>query len=708
MPLLQSDPSAPFCGLLYELTRGNHQTLPALRRFIRVLAECDVRQLVLYMEDLWQYEKHPQLSNPRAYRLVDMEQLAEDGARHGVELIPSLTTLGHSHHILTKPDYRHLAFPGDRADFDVLNPAVFDLFNDLFDEVLPHFTSPYVFLNGDEVNYTALHDAAKAVAVREGVGALYGTGMGKLTRMILERGRRPIIWHDMLLYHPEAMAYLPKETIIAYWFYDSQPAFPAIEFFCNHGFDVLAAPGLVRYREIPDYARALPNIHGQVRAARACMEKPAEDAGRCLGALTTVWAESPWQGAVLAAYATGRWMADPELSEEKLLGEFARDLFGMDDPGFAPAWREATRAFGPLFTLKGIAAQPLAKQEKELVKAHTAQRQQQVMVQTDRMRQAAPARNRDIYRRIARLADNMAHYRPWKAAPPAAQTLYIPEALDADRQGCRLLKTRTRYHHDLLIVSNGSLAVAVLPEFGATMIEWVLFDQPTHSWVTSWYDRWAAAQPRVPGGPGLWSPWGNGGIGGWREMIFFNARHAGSTLWGRPFATEVLTRTDEEVALAFYGANEVTELRRVIRLRRGQPALEIEMTAINRYGDAVLAFQPNPVHLLPDTPTALLEVVEGDERTSEITRRSILDHDGTRLCTPRGTLVRIESPITGSFLEMRFRRDEVSQVLMDGWTDIFTLEPLGFQRASGKGEGIQLNLEYRVGGPVTGSEVSGQ
>ncbi|HEY3416716.1 MAG TPA: family 20 glycosylhydrolase, partial [Armatimonadota bacterium] len=332
----------PFRGVHYDVARGNYDSLTSLRRLIRYSADCGLNELVLYMEDLWRYQHHPQLANAHAYRLEDMQALAEYAARHGVDFIPSLTTMGHSFHILEKPAYRHLAFPGEQPDFDVFNPAVYQLFAELFDEVLPHFTSPYVFINGDEVRHVDLSEEAREEARQHGIGSIYGRGMGKIAQLVIDRGRRPIMWHDMLLHHPDSLAYLPKETIIAFWYYDYQPDYPALNFFCEQGYDVIAAPGLMDNHELPMNARALPSIQGQARAAQQCIAANP-GTGACLGTMTTVWEKARWQHAQLAIYATGRWTEDAEIPQQQVLKDFPRDVFGLPNSPAGDAWTEASR-----------------------------------------------------------------------------------------------------------------------------------------------------------------------------------------------------------------------------------------------------------------------------------------------------------------------------------------------------------------------------
>jgi hypothetical protein len=683
-----------FRGVHYDLARGNYDTVASLRALVDFMAECELNALVLYMEDLWRYRMHPRLANPHAYDIGEMGQLAAYAAYRGVDCIPSLTTLGHAKHILEKPDYRHLAFPGERADFDVLNPAVYTLFGELFDEVLPSFTSPYVFINGDEVNLSCLSEEARALAGERGIGALYGMGMAKLAQLVLDRGRRPILWHDMLLHHPDSLAYLPKEAIIAYWFYDFQPEYHAIDYFTGQGYDVIAAPGILRYDWLPDDARALPSIAGQARAADANRAHGAGP-GRCLGTMTTIWEKLKWRGAALSIYATGRWTRDAALSTETVLAEFASDVFGMDQPQLGAAWRESTLDLGTAYLLTTALAGPRDAEETQAIAASLADTRAHLSTLTAVMEAGQPVQNTALHARVRAMAGEMAHYAP-EIAPYTvpSQPLHSVSLVDPTDRSCRVIEAQTSFGHRLCVLTNGLLAIAVLPDFGATMIEWTLLGDAPWSVVGSGYDRWAAQAPRVPGDPALGSPWGAQRLGGWRNTIYFNARLHPSSLWGRPFSVDVLQEADA-VSLICRGANEVAEVTQAVRLVRDARTVEVTTTAINRFMPGYLGIQPNPVHQFPGTSSALLTRTENTEQGALTC--SLLEQDGTKTLRPRGTVLRVASPRDGHYIEVRFRADEVNSILMDVAAEGFTLEPFRTPRFCAVGEGVAQHLTYEVG-----------
>ncbi|HEY3396641.1 MAG TPA: family 20 glycosylhydrolase [Armatimonadota bacterium] len=689
-----------FRGLHYDLARQNHESLSTLRRLVRLCADCGLNELVFYMEDLWKYRKHPTLSHADAYKLEDMGALAGYAADRGVDLVPSLTTLGHSLHILTKPKYRHLAFPGKPEEFDVLNPAVFDLLGELFGEVLPHFTSPYVFVNGDEMHLSHLTEEAKEVVRKRGMAALYGEALGRVCRMIVEQGRRPIVWHDILLHHLGSLQHLPPETIIAYWFYDSQPDFPAIPWFCGQGYDVIAAPGIMKTgRWGACYGRALPNIEGQARAAAQYAEGvPAAGqtrAGRCLGTMTTVWESCNWGQALLGIHATGRWTRDAGRTTDQVLGSFSKDLLGVPAARVGKNWAAASLDDYRLRLIAQAQAGPRSPEESAILSRQTAEISKRMEKLTEPMVTCESQKNPDLAKVVQRMGANLRRARSYPRTGATEQKLLTPALVDGADRSCRVIRTETEFGHELLVLTNGLFAVAVAPDFGAAMLEWTVLGASPWSAVDSGYQRWAAAEPRVPGDPQLQCPWGAAGVGGWRETIFYNARLNPSSIWGRPFKTKILEKGGDRVSVEFRGASTAAEVRRTVTLSAGRLGLEIDCTATNRYRPGFLAIQPNVGHVLPGSCSPVLRLVEGKGATA--TSRWLIDGDGSLHFEPVSTVAAVESPLDGKFLRMTFRRAELSRILSDIAPEAFTLEPLGQPRWCEKGESVRLRLRYEVG-----------
>ncbi|MFZ2654707.1 MAG: family 20 glycosylhydrolase [Victivallales bacterium] len=689
----------PFRGVHYDLARGNYDSLESLRSLVRFTAECGLNEIVLYMEDLWKFRRHPQLSGAHAYKMEDMRQLAEYARTQGIDFIPSLTTMGHSRHILEKPKYRHLAFPNS-VEFNILNPAVYELFDDIFQEVLPCFSSSYVFINGDEMNLSQLDNRAKDVVRERGMGALYGQAMGRIAHMVLKYGRRPIMWHDMLFHHPEGMDYLPKETIIAYWFYDHQPNFPAVPYLCCHGFDVIAAPAVSPGHNMrADYARTIPNIEGQVKGAARFIRPPRQDGvgrnGICLGTMTTIWERTRWKDSTLGIYATGQWSRNPKLKRKSVLSHFARDVFGLSNPALGEAWCNATLEGERLLFWRTALMESRCQDEKRILSGQLKMIEGRLKKQMAAISCSKAARNQSLHQHMKQVVREALAFRPTKSLSPLEPELIIPSLIDASDHSCRIIELQTKFGHRLVVLTNGLIAIGILPDFGATMIEWVLLGENPWSAISHGYQQWASNEFRIPGNPSLGSPWGANSIGGWRETIFFNARLNPSSLWGRPFALKVKECDGGEVSVECVGQNEIAEVRRIIRIERGCRTIAIDTQATNRLEACCMALQPNVTHYFPRLTSPLLRLREGNG--GRMPSRYLLENDGTKLLEPQGGMLRVEMPPTGRFIQLRFRRAEVKRFFIDAGVHWFTLEPFGVVRIRKKGESVRMRLEYEIG-----------
>lgn len=679
-----------FRGVHYDLARGNFDSFASLRQLARFSAGCGLNTLVLYMEDLWRWRGHPRISSPHAYAIRDVARFAEEIAALGIDFIPSLTTLGHSRHILEKPGYRRLAFPGSGGDFNVFHPGVDRLFGDLLDELLPHFRSPYVFLNGDEMRLSRLDARARCAARKGGLGTLHGHAMGRLARMALARGKRPIVWHDLFFHYPGSLRFLPRETILAYWYYDLDDAFPAVPFLCRKGFDVIACPGVVPSPHWPaDLARALPNIEGQTREAARWGDPGDGRPGRCLGTLLTIWEDADWKSSALAIHTAGKLAGNPSLSGRTILRSFGREAFGVCRPGLGRACVEGPR-LAELVVARREAGERAASCSRVVVQVESAARV---------FRGGRPVINRPVFAHLARLAGRMAkrvRRSPSRGPPSAAPAspLLCLSVVDSCALGCRLVEGRTAHGHRFVVLTNGLLAVTVLPEFGGAMIEWVLLGARPLNFLSSSYARWAEGNPPRPSDPGLGCPWATNRIGGWRETIYFNTRLNPSTLWGRPFSVRKVRQTRDLLVVEFRGRNEVADVRRTVTLHSGRATLGVGIVAANRLGPCALALQVNALHAFPGVPASRVEVEQPKGRGS---RRHVLPaHDGTKTFLPSSNRLRVRPMGGGPSIGLRWHRGQVRRVLTDATPDLFTLEPFTPARFCERGDEVRLDLEYAL------------
>lgn len=209
--------------------RGFHLNLESYRRIgidraielLETAARLKLNTVLVEYGPRFPFQSHPIPCGSPAFTPADVARLNATAARLGIELIPLQQCLAHLEYLLTQPDKASLREDPQRDNLLCpSNPESAALIQSLSGELLQaHPDGRFLHLGGDEARKIGRCASCGPAVERDSVGGLYGRYMGPLARWALEKGRRPIIWDDTVCAHPDALAHLPKETIIAYWDY---------------------------------------------------------------------------------------------------------------------------------------------------------------------------------------------------------------------------------------------------------------------------------------------------------------------------------------------------------------------------------------------------------------------------------------------------------------------------------------------------------
>jgi hypothetical protein len=325
-------------------------TFDYLIETIKELARYKINAVVLEWEDKFPYRRHPEIASPLALTPEQAQELLAVAARHHVQVIPLVQTLGHVEYVLKHPRYAGLRErAGDISQFCPCEPGSLHLVRELLDEVLAaHPDARFVHLGGDEPWLLGSCPRCAAKAQDHGLLAVYLDHLAAVCRHVIAAGKLPIIWGDVVLgQHVDvpgggwsqdetrALESLPREVRMMYWDYHGlRPSdFTRFDDYRRRGFTVWVAP-TTRYGDIvPDYATHLPNIAAFLQAGIA---HGAE------GALITSWAwknmpfEMTWHGLVCAAE---RAWSGGRLDQDELAARAVRAFHGADLPEYVEAMR---------------------------------------------------------------------------------------------------------------------------------------------------------------------------------------------------------------------------------------------------------------------------------------------------------------------------------------------------------------------------------
>jgi len=271
-----------FIGWMMDVAREQAPQPAWLEEVLRRSREAGYNALGLYLEHRFAYPSAPWAHGEGCLTPECARRLSGQARAIGLRLIPFLNTLGHMEGFIRARGGEWLAEgpASGSAQMCPSRPECVRFARDLVQDALDAFDDEWVHLGGDETRQLGQCPQCAERVRREGKAALYAGYYAPLCRFVLEHGRRPCLWGDMLLQHPEALEALPRETLIFDWQYEARPA-GSTRRFRAAGFDVVCCPALHTFDAAwCDLERTQRNIDEHLHDAQKT---------GALGVLLTTW-----------------------------------------------------------------------------------------------------------------------------------------------------------------------------------------------------------------------------------------------------------------------------------------------------------------------------------------------------------------------------------------------------------------------------------
>ena len=216
----KADNDFPVKGFHIDL-RIQVMTPEALKDFAKQLSEFGMNTLVMEWEGTYPFEKHPTISNKYSYSREEVEDFIAYCEGLGIKVVPLQQSLGHVEYILRNSRYSELK--EDRKDISQLCPMESEaskaLFTDLFADLAKTHNSDYVHIGGDETYLLGHCPKCQKKVEESSKSKLFVDHMKMISEIVIGLGKKPVMWADIILKHPEAAAELPQETIFVDWNY---------------------------------------------------------------------------------------------------------------------------------------------------------------------------------------------------------------------------------------------------------------------------------------------------------------------------------------------------------------------------------------------------------------------------------------------------------------------------------------------------------
>ena len=226
--------------------------MPALKALAGDLHQKGINTLVMEWEASYPFQEDPQIANRYVYTRAQIKDFIDYCHRLKIDVIPLQQSFGHVEYILR--NNRYAALREDEHDLSQVCPAKKELnkalFTRLFKDLAATHASPYIHIGCDETHLLGHCPLCKKLAAEEGLSKLYFDHVKMLCDIVISLGKKPVLWADIALKHPEYLQLLPKQTILVDWNYGWDfNQFGDHSTLVSSGYEIWGAPAL---RSEPD------------------------------------------------------------------------------------------------------------------------------------------------------------------------------------------------------------------------------------------------------------------------------------------------------------------------------------------------------------------------------------------------------------------------------------------------------------------------
>lgn len=213
-------------------TRGFHTNLSSFRQtrakdvlsFIDAFAKFKLNTYLIEYNERFPFVRHQRIRGANAFTPEDIAAIEHSCCEKKIQIIPLVQCIGHNEHIGRYSEYAKFFEPEAQASFPVqlcpLHDGSFQMFTELALEILEaHPGGKYLHIGGDETGSLGNCPRCAEFAARYGKAKLYSDYVNRVIEWVLQQGRTPIIWDDMLSHFPAAARSINRKTVIMCWDY---------------------------------------------------------------------------------------------------------------------------------------------------------------------------------------------------------------------------------------------------------------------------------------------------------------------------------------------------------------------------------------------------------------------------------------------------------------------------------------------------------
>ena len=228
--LIKDKPDLPFRGAMLDISRSKVPSVKTLKEIFDLLSFLKYNHVELYVEGFsFEYKSFPHVLKDQNYLTLDEYlELEEYAIENFLDFVPNQNGFGHMADWLELPEYHHLAecedgfyIWGAHRKGSTLNPLddrSIEHVKTMYKDMLPYTKSKYFNMDFDEP-FELGHGKSKEAVEASTVEDVYLEYLHKLVKVVKDYGKQPMIYGDVVIKNPEAVAKMDEDIILIDWGY---------------------------------------------------------------------------------------------------------------------------------------------------------------------------------------------------------------------------------------------------------------------------------------------------------------------------------------------------------------------------------------------------------------------------------------------------------------------------------------------------------
>ena len=212
-------------GYMLDICSCRMRKPETIKKLIDFLSILKYNEFQLYMEgDCFKYDAYPEYTkNFNCLTPEDIRELDAYCRERFIDLVPNQNSFGHLAIWLEREEFKPLAIADETTNTGSINPLLpesFEFITNLYESLLPNFSSEYVNIGLDEAHGLGRFQVEE-YCKKHGRDALFMEWLNKLSSHIREKyGKKVMFWGDMIYKWAELYGKIPQDAVIMEWGYE--------------------------------------------------------------------------------------------------------------------------------------------------------------------------------------------------------------------------------------------------------------------------------------------------------------------------------------------------------------------------------------------------------------------------------------------------------------------------------------------------------